>query len=73
MISDDHAKQCFTDYWEVAKYYMNTDASNCATTPHTTDCAGLISIIINALNVGATLGLPAECKIDGQTDIFSQV
>ena len=58
------------NYWEVANCY-NSEGNTSSAGPESTDCAGIITIIINAKNVRTELRI--QDKIDGKSDIFSQV
>ena len=49
--SDQDVQKCASNYWEVAKYYMELSTRQYVTGPENTDCSGLLTIIINAKNV----------------------
>ena len=62
-------KNTWKVYWEVANCY-NSEGNTTSTGPESTDCAGILTIIINAKNVRQALGING--KIDGK-DALSKV
>ena len=66
--------RCCKHYWEIAKCYSNSDDDSCSKGPESTDCAGVLNIIINAKNVTQALGIEHTIGIiDGKTDPISEV
>ena len=74
-IANDRLIICAKDHWEIAKCYTtNSDIVTSDSGFASTDCAGVLSIILNAKNVSRALGIDTSIgTIDGKTDPMAKV
>ena len=73
-LKDSRLISCSRDYWEIAKCYTTSpDVDTCGRGPESTDCAGILSIIINTKNVTEALDIDKRIKINGNTDPVAEV